>query len=474
MILKNKLITTLFLALGSMLTLLVGCKSIESPVLPQMEPVPETFLDIEDSLSIGDIPWQEFFNDPKLVSLINESLENNLDLLSALERIEIARSQFRISKGKIYPHMDAIVRYRSGDIRPNLLGGTINGDRNVVNRLENNFIGFQSTWEIDIWRKLRDRKEAAFQEFLATERGRHLVVTNLVAEIAKQYYELMGMDIELETLQRNIEFQEMALELIKIQKMAGRATELAVQQFSAQLLSTKSLFYEKQQEIIEMENYLNFLIGRFPEPIERASSLLEIKLPYAMEVGVPAGMLLRRPDILQAEHELRATDFNVEAARKEFFPSLSFTPYLGLNDRSLPAALEMPGSLTLGLLGGITAPIFAQNQIRAGFEIANSSQRIALYNYQQSILNGYQEVSNNLQRIENLRNVYSLRDEETAVLLNAVSTANELFRAGYASYLEVITAQSRVLEAELDKTNTRIQMFLTVVDLYRALGGGWN
>ncbi|MBD3626840.1 efflux transporter outer membrane subunit [Cyclobacterium sp.] len=456
------------------LSLVYACKSIEVPQLPEMEPLPETFLDITDSSSIGDISWEEFFNDPHLVYLIEEGLENNLDLLTALERIEIARTQFRISKGAIYPTMDGIVRYRSGDIRPNLLGGTINGDRNVVNRLENNFIGFQSTWEIDVWGKLRDRKEANFEAFLATEKGRHLLVTNIVAEIAKLYYELLGMDIELETIERNIEFQEMALELIKIQKMAGRATELAVQQFSAQLLSTKSLAFEKRQEIIETENYLNFMLGRFPQPITRASSLLEIKLPYGMEVGIPSDMLLRRPDIQQAEHELRAANYNVEAARKEFFPSFSFTPYVGLNDRSLPAALKMPGGLTIGLLGGLTAPIFAQNRIQAGFDQAIASNNMALYNYQQRILDGYREVMNKLQRIDNLRNVYSLRDEETAVLLNAVSTSNELFRGGYATYLEVITAQSRVLEAELNKTNTRIQMFLTVVDLYRALGGGWN
>lgn len=473
MFLKNKLIFQLSLSILATASFF-ACKSIETPVMPEMKPLPATFLDIEDSSSIGDISWEAFFNDPKLVYLIEEGLENNLDILSALERIEIARAQYRITKGAMYPTLDGMVRYRSGDIRPNLLTGTINGDRNVVNRLENNFIGFQSTWEIDVWGKIKNRKEADYERFLATGMGRHLVVTNMVAEIARIYYQLLGMDIQLETIARNIEFQEMALKLIKIQKMAGRATELAVQQFSAQLLSTKSLSYEKQQEIIETENQLNFLIGRFPQPIERASSLLEIKLPYGMEVGLPSDMLLRRPDIRQAEHELRANDLSVTAARKEFLPSFSFTPYAGLNDRSIPAALELPGGLTIGLLGGITAPIFAQNRIRAGYDQSIAANKIALYNYQRTILDGFQEVSSKLQRIDNLRNVYSLRDEETAVLLNAVSTANELFRGGYATYLEVITAQSRVLEAELDKTNTRIEMFLTVVDLYRALGGGWK
>lgn len=457
-----------------LIALMFSCKAIEPPTMPKMAEVPETFLEVQDSASIGDISWQEFFNDPNLVYLIEEGLKNNLDLLTAIERIEIAQADFRVRRGMLYPTMDGIIRYRSGDVRPNLLNGTVNGDRNVVNRIENNFIGFQSNWEIDIWGKLKNRREAAFHQFLATQMGKHLVVTSMVAEIARLYYELLGMDIELETIERNIEYQEMALELIKIQKMAGRATELAVQQFAAQLLSTKSLLYEKRQEIIETENGLNFLLGRFPEPIERAGSLMEIKLPNAMEVGIPAGMLLRRPDIQQAELELKAANYNIEAARAEFLPSLNFTPYIGLNDRSLPAAMKMPGGMTIGLLGGITAPIFAQNQIRAGYDQAISINKIALYNYQQAILEGYQEVSNKMQRVENLRQVYGLRDEETAVLLNAVTTANELFRGGYASYLEVITAQSRVLEAELNKTNTRKQMFLTVVDLYRSLGGGWQ
>jgi multidrug efflux system outer membrane protein len=456
------------------LIFLASCKAMEPPHMPYIKPVPEVFLMQSDTSGLADISWREFFNDPFLVNLIESGLQDNLDLLAALERIEIARANYKVRKGIIYPNLDAIVRYRSGDIRPNLFNGTVNGDRNVINRVENNFVGFQSTWEIDIWGKMGDRRDAAFNQLLATEKGRQLIITNLVAEIAGIYYDLLGFDIELETIEKNIEFQELALELIKIQKMVGRVTELAVQQFSAQLLNTRSLEFEKRQDIVEAENYLNYLLGRFPQPIERAPSLMQIKLPYIAEVGLPSEMLLRRPDIQMAEYELRAAALNVEAARKEFLPSFSLTPYIGLNDRSIPAAFQFPGAISVGLLGGITAPIFAQNQIRAGYQEAISSNRIAIYQYQESILTGYREVMDKLQRIQNLRDVYALRDEETAVLLNAVTTANELFRGGYATYLEVITAQSRVLEAELGMTDTRRQMFFTVVDLYRALGGGWE
>ena len=202
MFLKNKLILRLSIGILAMVSVF-ACKSIEAPVMPEMEPLPETFLDIEDSASIGDISWEEFFNDPNLVSLIETGLENNLDILTALERIEIARSQYRITKGQMYPTLNGMVRYRSGDIRPNLFSGTINGDRNVVNRTENNFIGFQSTWEIDIWGKVKNRKEADYEKFLATGMGRHLVVTDMVAEISRIYYQLLGLDIQLETINRS-------------------------------------------------------------------------------------------------------------------------------------------------------------------------------------------------------------------------------------------------------------------------------
>ncbi|MEX2592681.1 MAG: TolC family protein [Anditalea sp.] len=451
-----------------------SCKSIDIPTLPEMPEVPGTFLGSTDMLSIGDISWGVFFDDPYLTALIEEALANNLDLLATVERIEIARTQFQIREGALYPTMDGIVRYRSGDIKSNVLNGSINGDRNVTNRVENNFIGFQSHWEIDLWGKLRNRRDAAYFRILATEKGQQLVTTTLVAEVARLYYDLLGFDMELETIEKNMEFQKMALELIKIQKMAGRATELAVQQFSAQLLSTQSLRYKKRQEIIEAENALDFLMGRFPEPIARAESLSDIRLPEVVNTGVPADLLLRRPDIQEAELKLLASKLDVDAARAEFFPSLNLTPYMGLNDRSIPAALQFPGSLTVGLLGGITSPILQRGRIRAGFDQSIAENKISLYNYQQTILRGFREVVTSLQRVDNLKNLYALKEEETQVLLKAVTTANDLFRGGYASYLEVITAQARALEVELEMASTRKEVFQSVIDLYRSLGGGWN
>ncbi|WPP49462.1 TolC family protein [Catalinimonas niigatensis] len=455
------------------LGLISSCKLVESPQMPQTAELPSSFAESTDTISMGDLIWEDFFNDPHLVGLIDTALENNLDLLKALQRIEVARANFQIRKGALLPSLDIRFRARTGNVKENLLDNTINGE-NVANQTQNYFFGLQSSWEADIWGKLRNRREAAYARYLATEKGKHLVTTSLVAEVARLYYELLGLDNELETLEKNIDFQEIALEMIKIQKVGGRATELAVQQFEAQLLRTKSLGFEKRQRIIEVENELNLLLGRYPQPIERGESILEQRLPEVVRAGVPSDMLLRRPDIQQAELELVAAKADVEAARAEFLPSFVIVPYAGFNTTNLPSLLSMPESLTLGLIGGITAPILNKNRIRSDYNQSVARNLENFYSYQQTVLTGYQEVVSSLRRVENLTKVYELREQETVVLSNAISTSNDLFAAGYATYLEVITAQARALEAELSMTTTRKEIFVSLIELYRALGGGWQ
>ena len=471
MYLSNPIYKTLYFIF--FLGLTSSCKLVELPQIPESDKPPSTFTGSTDTTSIGDLHWEDFFNDPQLISLLDTALKNNQDLLAAVQRIEIAKANFHIRKGALLPSLDARFRARTGNIRENLLANTINGE-NVANQTQNYFLGLQSSWEADIWGKLRNKREAAYARFLATEKGKHLVTTALVAEVARMYYELLGLDNELETIQKNIEFQEIALEMINIQKIGGRATELAVQQFEAQLLRTRSLGFEKRQRIIEVENELNLLLGRYPQPIERGESILEQHLPEAVMAGIPADMLLRRPDIQQAELLLLAAKADVEAARAEFLPSLTLTPYLGFNTTGFASLLKTPEALTLGMIGGITAPLFNKNQIRAGYNKATARNMEAFYEYQKAMLTGYQEVVSSLRRVENYRNVYDLRAQEAEVLSKAVNTSNDLFAAGYASYLEVITAQARVLEAELSLTNTRKEIFVSLIDLYRALGGGWK
>lgn len=454
-------------------SIISSCKIATPPALPVAEKIPETYIGDTDTLTDGNIRWQEFFTDPLLVDLIETALNNNLDLLSAIQRVEMARANYAVRDAAFLPSLNGVISTNLGNVNQNMVGNADQG-RRMNNIREEYFVGFQSSWEADIWGRMRNQKKAAYSRFLASEKGKHVVTTALVAEIARLYYELLAVDNELEVVRKNIDFQEIALEIIKIQKMGGRATELAVQQFTAQLLSTKALEKEKEQRIIELETQINLLMGRYPQHIVREKDISELPLPETIHEGIPSNLLLNRPDIQQAELELIATEADLEAARAAFLPTLTISPYVGFNALSPSLLFQAPQSLAAGLLGGITAPIFNRKRIRADFNRSVAVRAEAYYNYQQSIITGYGEVVNNIRGIDNLEQVYELKEEEVEVLLNAVSTSNVLFTSGYASYLEVITAQKSVLEAELELANIKKGIFHSVIGLYRALGGGWS
>lgn len=459
-----------FLALVAVVS---GCKIAEPPALPEAAKMPETYIGHTDTLTDGAIHWQEFFTDPQLVTLIETALKNNFDMLTAIQRVEMARADYNIRAGAILPSLNLAGTADLGSVNDNMVAeGAQDPSANPVT--EEYFLGFQASWEADLWGKLKNQKKAAHARFLASEKGRHLITTSLVAEIARLYYELLAVDNELEVVRKNINFQEIALEIINIQKMGGRATELAVQQFTAQLLNTKALEKEKEQRIIELETEINFLMGRYPQPIARQRDISELVLPPTLHEGVPSALLFNRPDIQQAELELVATEADLQAARAAFLPSVRIYPYAGLNAIDAAALFQTPESLAAGMLGGITAPVFNQKRIRSQFNRRVAERAEAWYNYQQSIIRGYGEVVNNIRGIDNLEAIYDLKEEEVEVLLNAVSTSNVLFTSGYATYLEVITAQKSVLKAELELANIKKGIFHSVIGLYKALGGGWS
>ncbi len=456
------------------LVLVSSCKVAPPPQLPPLKEMPATFGGEADSASMGDRYWSEFFSDEKLRELIEIATRDNLDLLSTVQRVEVARANFQLRKGALLPSLTAAVTGNVASMPNDLARASARQGETAHSVQQEYFLGFQSSWEIDLWGRLKSKRKAAYARFLATEKGRHLVQTALVAEVARLYYELLALDYELEVVRRNIDLQEVAVEMIKVQKMGGRATELAVQQFTAQLLSTKTLQEDIKLRIVEAENELNLLLGRFPQPFERGKSLREQSLPENIEAGVPSTLLLRRPDIRQAELGLLAAKADVEAARAAFLPTLIVSPYVGLNAATASMLFQTPESLALGVLGNLAAPIFQRHQIRANYQISVAQNMEAVYNYQEAILTGYQEVATSLRRIAGFDSMYTFKEQEVEVLLNAVSTSNDMFATGYATYLEVITAQKRVLEAELELATIRKNQYLSLVNLYRALGGGWQ
>jgi outer membrane protein TolC len=289
--------------------------------------------------------------------------------------------------------------------------------------------------------------------------------------VASRYYELLALDNQLRIIARNIELQRRGLEIVEAQMAGGRATALAVRQFKAQVLNTQGAEIDIRQSIISTENELNNLLGRFPEPIARDTSIIAKVVPQQIGAGIPSEVLLRRPDIQQAELELVAAKADISAARKAFLPSLNLNPYVGLNAFKAPLLLS-PGSIATGLATSFAAPLINRRGILSGVNVANAEQATAFYNYQKNIVQGYQEVVTQLQSIENLKRSYDLKVQEVETLTEAVATANDLYLAGYASYLEVIVAQGSVLQAEIEQTNIKREIFTSMINLYRALGGG--
>jgi HAE1 family hydrophobic/amphiphilic exporter-1 len=282
------------------------------------------------------------------------------------------------------------------------------------------------------------------------------------------YYQLMELDYKWNVIQKNIELQEAAIVTVKVQQEAGRANSLAVQQFTAQLLNTKSLAFGVQQQRVQLENQLNTLLGRFPQRIARSSSLLEAQPASSLETGIPAAMLQRRPDVQQALFQLQAAKADVKAAKAAFLPSLNLTASVGYNAFNAGLLFKSPASIAYGLLGGITAPVFNKKQLKAQYNISTAEGMTAFYNYRQAIVNGYQEVLTALNEVSNAQEAFVLKEKEVLVL----KISGDLFTTGYANYLEVINAQKNVLEAEIALARYKKDVFLGTIDLYRALGGG--
>ncbi|MEI7581425.1 efflux transporter outer membrane subunit [Runella sp.] len=475
---KNIIVAATLLFVGS------GCKLLKTPEqLPSLTAMPEAYPIAQKEGNSADIHWKNYFSDTTLTALIDTALNNNIDLRLAMQRIEMGRAQIEQAKGLTLPFVSGIGsvgQRRFGKYTMDGIGNydtnfsnNISEDQNIPEYLPDFNIGLQSSWEIDIWGKLRTRKEAALARYLATVEGRNFVLTNLIADIALLYYELLAFENELDIIRETITLQDNELAIIKIQKDAGRANELAVKQFEAQVLNSKSFEVEVSQRIVEIENRINFLLGRYPQPIRRNKSRFTTPLPALVRAGIPAELLKNRTDVRQADYELTATKANVYIAKAAFYPSLNITAVLGLQSFN-PEFLISPHSIAYNLIGGLTAPLFNKSALKAELKTARAAQVEALYNYQKSILNGYFEVYNQMVLINNLEKLHALKTSEADVLNKSIQTASELFSTGRASYLEVILNRKNALQSKIELIDVRKRQYYSLINIYRALGGGWK
>ena len=463
---------------------LAGCKIFKPAKMPAALNVPAKFGSDSASSSIGFTPRKQFFSDTNLTKLLDSAIKNNFDVLRAMQRIQIARATLFYNKRRFLPTISlnatgAVENY--GDYTMNGVGNydsnlspNLNSDQKIPDPTPDFFLGLRSSWEIGIWGKYKNSKRAANAQFMASEKGRHLVITSLVADVANLYYDLLSLDNELATIRKNMALQDSALSTIQLLKEGAQANELAVKQFRSQLLNTKGLEIKLQQQIIETENILNLYLGRLPQEIKRGSPITKQDLPVNLSGGIPSEMLTRRPDIQQAELRLEAAKFNVSVARASFLPSLNLLAYTGYNAFKLPLLFSTPASLVYGAIAGLSAPIMNRSLIKTGYNISVAEKLDAFYSYQQTIAIGFQEVTTHLNGIKNNQKLYSLKEQEVTNSQEAVDVSRILFRTGSASYLEVLTAQRVVLQSELELTYAKRDQFRSVIELYRSLGGGWE
>lgn len=300
------------------------------------------------------------------------------------------------------------------------------------------------------------------------------MVTNLVAEIANSYYELLALDNQLAIVKKNIEIQNNALKIVKLQKESAHVTELAVRRFEAQVLNTQSMQYSIQQQITETGNRINFLLGRYPQPIPRNNQDFENLALAKIHSGLPAQLLANRPDIRQAEQGLAAAKLDVKVARARFYPSVGISAAAGYQAFNPTYLFKSPESLLYSLAGDLAAPLINRNAIKATYYSANARQIQAVYNYERTVLDAYIQVANQLSNINNMANSYDLKSKQVQALSQSVDISNDLFRSARADYMEVLMTQRDALEAKFELVETKRQQLNAMVNIYHALGGGWK
>ncbi|MAZ36012.1 MAG: RND transporter [Crocinitomicaceae bacterium] len=474
---KNKIYNSTLLIL--LVSLISACapkvseKSVNSTV-------PETYKASKDSANSAQVPWKVFYTDPYLANLIDTALKNNQELNIFMQEMAVARNEVSAKKGAYLPNLGIGVGAGADKVGEYTRFGALEANHDVKagtpfpEPMTDFQAGAFASWEVDIWKKLRNAKKASMSRYLATVEGKNLMITNLVDEIANAYYELLAQDKMLAIVEQYISIQSQALEIVILQKQSAKTTELAVKRFEAQLAGTKSLKFKIKQTIIETENELNFLLGRFPQKITRTSQDFSDISSGDIEAGIPSQLLQNRPDIRQSELEIQARKLDIKSARANFYPSLNLKAGLGLSSFGLQYLVDAPASIAYNAAGELIAPLLNRKAIKAVYYNASAKQVQSVYMYEKTVLNAHYEVINLLSKLENLNSSYVLIEEQVEALKRAVDVSNKLFRSARADYMEVLLTQRDALESRFDLVETKQAQLHAKVNVYRALGGGWK
>lgn len=469
------------MALGMVVLILQACGIPAMTSKKADSHLPDSFNQgLSQKTNTATVKWKDFFEDPNLLNLINTAVANNKEINMMMQRISVAQNEIQARKGAYLPFVNfgaGAGGEKTGKFTRN---GAVEENLNLANGqpfptfLGDYQFGLFSTWEIDIWKKLRNAKQVAVLEYMASNEGKNFLVTNLVAEVAHSYYELIALDNQLENLKQNIAIQQNGLEMVKQLQLYARTTTLAVKRYEAEVAKNQSKKFEILQQITVTENRINFLLGRTPQPIQRASTGFMDFKPKLIKAGIPSQLLQNRPDIRKAELELSAAELNIEVARANFYPSFGIKAGIGFDAFALKYLINTPESLAAMVAGELVAPLVNKNAIIAEYKNSNAKQIQAAYEYEQSIINAYAEVANQLSNIDNLDKSYNLKRNQVDALVQSIDVSTQLFRSARADYLDVLLSQRDALEAKKDLIETKQKQIIAIVYLYKSLGGGWQ
>ncbi len=421
--------------------------------------------------SLADTKWQNLFSDQTLTQMVNTALAQNFDLLVAAQRVEQGRAQLGITRANQYPFVDVQAGFT--DARGSSIGANsfVPSGANLTTAYTT--VGAALSWELDVWGRLRRLTEAARARYLASEEGQRAVRVSLISDVMDAYFQLLEQDLELEISRKTEGLAQDSLKLVELRRQRGAASGLDVSQAEQLVHTAAAQIAAAQRAIAQSENLLSFLQGVAPTSQGRGRKLEEIPMPSQLPAGLPATLLSRRPDIREAEQNLVAANAEIGAARALYFPQLSISAFVGGQSRSLSNLASAPGRVYTIAPGALQA-VFHAGQIKNTVRLSEAQQRELLITYQKSIYSALREVADSLVSFDRLREQRDQEEQLVRTLENTVRLSELRYRGGLDSYLQVLDAQRNLFIGQLSLAQLRLQERVSVVQLYRALGGGWS
>ncbi|PWK20459.1 efflux transporter outer membrane subunit [Xanthomarina spongicola] len=420
-----------------------------------------------DSLSMADVSWKEVFTDPYLVQYIEEGLENNIDIRIALQQIIAGEAYMKQGNAGYLPTLNGGATVTHQELSKNSqFGSFFNGSLEQYEMVAN------LSWEADIWGKIRSNKRAFQASYLKSVAAHQAVKTKLIESIATTYYRLLALDAQLKITKQTVETRENSVATIQALKDAGQETQVAVDQNIAQYNNARAIQIDIEREIFRAENTLSILLAKQPQNYERG--VLETQeITTDMKLGVPYLLLRNRPDVMAAEYNFIQSFELTNVALTNFYPSLTLSASGGFQSLEFQNWFNA-NSLFANLVGGLTQPIFNQRKVRTQHEVSKAQQEQALLNFKRTLLEAGKEVSEALYTYDAETEKFIYRRNEVEALRRAEANSEELLNNGYATYLDLLTVRQNELAAELNSIDTKLEQLLSVVNLYKALGGGWK